>query len=100
MLPRRAPHALQVPILLRQPVQRIVALAPGPNEPGQGVGRAVIGVAAVLVNLSDGDLHGGMVFGLDDAVGRRALASGGGVSVWFLGVCFAVGLQNWGLDWG
>lgn len=32
------------------------------------------GVAAVLVNLGDGDLDGGVVVGLDDAVGGAALA--------------------------
>lgn len=30
--------------------------------------------AAVLVNLGDGDLDGGVVLGLDDAVGGAALA--------------------------
>ena len=32
------------------------------------------GVTAVLVNLGDGDLDGGVVVGLDDAVGGAALA--------------------------
>ena len=37
-------------------------------------------LTAVLVNLSDGDLDGGVVLGLDDAVGGRALP--GDVARW------------------
>lgn len=32
------------------------------------------GISAVLVDLCDGDLHRGVVLGLDDSVGGRALS--------------------------
>jgi hypothetical protein len=40
------------------------------------------GVAAVLVDFGDGQLHRGVVFGLDDAVGCRAFA--GDVAIFLL----------------
>ena len=56
------------------------------------------GVAAVLVNLGDGDLDGGVVVGLDDAVGGAALAGDVAViallaflSFWRLRMCCLVG---------
>jgi len=68
------PHVLEVTVALRQPVQRVIALAARAHKTAQGVGLVLAGVAAVLVDLGDGDLDGAVVVGLDDAVGGRALA--------------------------
>ena len=75
-LPLRTPtpHALDQPIPLRQPVQTVVALAHGPDEAAQGVDLVLARVAAAVVDLADGNLHRGVVFGFDDAVRRRAFA--------------------------
>jgi hypothetical protein len=70
-LPGRAPDALEEAILLCEPVEAVVALAHGADEAAQGVGLVLAGVAAVLVNLADADLDGGVVLGLDDASGGR-----------------------------
>jgi hypothetical protein len=70
-LPRRAPDALEEAILLCEPVEAVVALAHGAHEAAEGVDLIVAGVAAVLVNLADADLDGGVVLGLDDASGGR-----------------------------
>jgi len=74
LLPLRTPHSLQQPISLRQSIQAIIALAPTPHESTQRINLVLAGVSTVLVNLADGDLNAGVVFGLDDAVGGAALA--------------------------
>lgn len=68
------PDVLEETVTLSEAVQRVVALATGADETAQGVDLALIGETAVLVNLADGDLDGGVVVGLDDAVGGAALA--------------------------
>lgn len=95
-LPARAPHALQEAIPLRQPVHAVVALAHRAHEAAERIDLVLARVAAILVNLGDGDLDGccvcaqldtafscaysirddwrTVVFGLDDAVGGAALA--------------------------
>jgi hypothetical protein len=66
-----APDALEEAILLCEPVQAVVGLAHGADEAREGVDLVVASVAAVLVNLADGDLDGSVVLGLDDASGGR-----------------------------
>lgn len=73
-LARGGPHVLEVAITLGQAVEGVVALTAGTDETAQGIGLVLAGVAAVLVNLADGDLDRGVVVGLDDAVGGAALA--------------------------
>lgn len=68
------PDVLEVAVTLGEAVEGVVALATGTDEAAQSVGLVLAGVAAVLVNLADGDLDGGVVVGLDDAVGGAALA--------------------------
>ena len=68
------PHTLEVAVPLGEPVHAVVALAHRAHETAQGVGLVLAGVAAVLVNVADRDLGGGVVGGLDDAVRRGALA--------------------------
>jgi hypothetical protein len=67
----RTPDALEEAILLCEPVEAVVGLAHGADEATEGVDLVVTGVAAVLVNLADGDLDGSVVLGLDDASGGR-----------------------------
>ncbi|KAI6945477.1 hypothetical protein KC341_g103 [Hortaea werneckii] len=69
-----APHTLEVAVPLGEPVHAVVALAHRAHETAQSVGLVLAGVAAVLVNVADGDLGRGVVGGLDDAVRRGALA--------------------------
>lgn len=66
--PRPTPHTLQQPISLRQTIQRIIPLAHRPHETTQRINLVLTRVPAVLVYFADGNLHGGMVFGFDDAV--------------------------------
>ena len=68
------PHVLEVTVTLGQTVEGVIALATGADEAAESVGVVLAGVAAVLVNLADGDLDRGVVVGLDDAVGGAALA--------------------------
>lgn len=68
------PDVLEVSIALGQAVEGVIALAAGTDEAAKSVGLVLAGVAAVLVNLADGELDGGVVVGLDDAVGGAALA--------------------------
>ena len=68
------PDALEETITLGQSVEGVVALTHGADESAKGVDLVLSGVAAVLVNLADGDLDRGVVLGLDDAVGGAALA--------------------------
>lgn len=69
-----APDTLEETVLLGKAVQGVVALAHSPHEAAEGVGLVLASVTTVLVNLADGNLDGGVVLGLDDAVGGRALA--------------------------
>lgn len=69
-----APDALEETITLCQPVEGVVALAHRADEAAEGVDLVLAGVSAVLVDLSDRDLDGCMVLGLDDAVRCAALA--------------------------
>lgn len=70
-----APNALDEAVTLGQSVQGIVRLAHGTDEAAEGVDVVLAGDgAARLVNLGNGDLNRGMVLGLDNAVGGRALA--------------------------
>ena len=73
-LPRGRPDALEEAVALCEPVDGVVGLAHGADEAGQGVDLVLAGVAAVLVDLCDADLHRGVVLGLDDAAGGAALA--------------------------
>ena len=76
-----APDALEETVPLGEPVHGVVALGHGADETGEGVDVVLAGdLTAVLVNLGDGDLDGGVVLGLDDAVGGRALP--GDVARW------------------
>jgi hypothetical protein len=70
-----APDALEESVTLCQPVEGIVALAHSADEAGEGVDDVLaLDGAAVLVNLGDRNLARAVVFGLDDAARRRALA--------------------------
>lgn len=70
-----APDALDQTITLSQSVQGIVGLAHGTDEAAEGVDVVLAGYgAARLINLGNRDLNGGVVLGLDDTVGGRALA--------------------------
>lgn len=73
MLTRGGPDVLQQAILLRKPIQGVVALAHWPNETAQRIGDILTSIAAGLVNLSNGDLNGRVILGFDDAVGGTAL---------------------------
>ena len=68
------PDVLEVAVTLSEAVEGVVALAAGTNETAESVGLVLAGVAAVLVNLANGELDRGVVVGLDDAVGGAALA--------------------------
>ena len=69
-----SPDVLEVSVTLSEAVQGVITLTTGTDETAQSVGVVLAGVATVLVNLADGDLDGGVVVGLDDAVGGAALA--------------------------
>lgn len=68
------PNVLEVSITLSQSVHGIVRLSHSTNESAKSVDLVLASVSAVLVNLSDGDLDGSVVLGLDDAVCGAALA--------------------------
>jgi hypothetical protein len=68
-LPGRAPDRLEEAVLLCEPVHAVVGLAHGADEAAEGVDLVLAGVAAVLIDLGDADLDGGVVLGLDDASG-------------------------------
>ena len=68
------PDVLEVAVLLGKAVEGVVTLAAGTDETTESVGLVLAGVAAVLVNLANGELDRGVVVGLDDAVGGAALA--------------------------
>lgn len=65
---------MEIAIALEDPVDGVVGLTLGPDEAAEGVHLGLAGVAAVLVDLGDGELDRGVILGLDQAVGRRALA--------------------------
>lgn len=72
--PTPTPHTLQQAIPLRQPIQTIIPLSHRPHEATQRIDLVLARVAPVLIHLPDGDLHGGVVFGFDDAVRGGAFA--------------------------
>jgi len=67
------PHTLEEAIPLRQPVQAVIALGSRSHEAAKCIDLVLARVAACLVDLSNGNLHAGVVFGFDDAVGCAAL---------------------------
>lgn len=69
-----SPDVLEVTVTLGQTVEGVVTLTAGTDEAAESEGLVLAGVATVLVNLADGELDGGVVVGLDDAVGGAALA--------------------------
>jgi len=69
-----APHTLKQAIPLCKPVQRIIALATRTNKPTESINLVFASVTAVLVNLANRDLHGGVVVGFNDAVSSAAFA--------------------------
>jgi len=74
-LPLGAPDALEEAIPLGQSVEGIVALTHCSDEATQGVDDVLaLNGTTVLVNLGNRDLAGAVVLGLDNPVGRRALA--------------------------
>ena len=70
----RVPDTLEVAVPLGEAVHAVVALAHRAHEAAERVDLVLAGVAAVLVDLCDADLHRGVVLGLDDAAGGAALA--------------------------
>ena len=74
ILPASTPHTLQETILLRQPIDTVVALAHGAHKAAQRIDLVLASVAAVLVDFADGDLYRRVVFGFDDAVRGAAFA--------------------------
>ena len=70
----RVPDVLEEAVPLGEAVHAVVALAHGADEAAKSVDLVLASVTAVLVNLGDGDLDRAVVLGLDDAVGRAALA--------------------------
>ena len=73
-LPASAPYALQESIPLCQSVNAVVTLAHLAHEAAERKDVVLAGVAAVVVDLCDGDLDRGVVLGFDDAVCGGALA--------------------------
>lgn len=68
------PNTLQISIALRKTVKRVIGLTTSAHKSAERINLVFAGVAAVLVNVADGDLHGGVVVGFDDAVGCAAFA--------------------------
>lgn len=58
---------------MRQPVQAIVAFPPGAHKAAERICLVFARVPAVLIHLSNRDLHRGVVLGRDQAVGGTAL---------------------------
>lgn len=70
-----APDVLDKTVTLSQAVHGVVGLAHGADETAEGVDVVLAGDGTtVLVDLGDGDLDRAVILGLDDAVGRAALA--------------------------
>lgn len=59
-------------ILGGKAVERVIGLRLGADEAGEGVGGEGASVAAVLVNITNVDLNGGVVLGANEAVSGRA----------------------------
>lgn len=59
---------------MSQPVQAVVALSHRSHEAAERICLVVARVSAILVDLAHTDLDGSVVFRLDDATGRAALA--------------------------
>lgn len=96
-LPGSRPDVLQVPITLGETVERVVALAAGPDESAQRIRLVLTSVATVLVDFADGDLDRRVVVGFDDTVGGVALA--GHVALFFFllaGVIYLY-IHTWGI---
>lgn len=70
----RVPDTLKVAVPLGEAVHAVVALAHCAHEAAKRVDLVLASVTAVLVHLGDADLNRAVVLGLDDAVGRAALA--------------------------
>jgi hypothetical protein len=70
----RVPDVLEEAVALSEAVHAVVALTHGADEAAESVDLVLASVTAVLVNLGDRDLDRAVVLGLDDAVGRAALA--------------------------
>lgn len=68
------PDTLQISIALRKTVKRVISLAASAHKSAERIDAVLAGVATVLVNVADGDLHRGVVVGFDDAVGSAAFA--------------------------
>lgn len=68
------PNALQQPILLRQPIERIVPFAHSTHKPTEGVDLIIASISPGLVHFANRDLYAGVIFGFDDPVGGGAFA--------------------------
>ena len=69
------PDVLEQTVLLGKSVEGVVGLASGSDVAAQGVGDVLAwDGSALLVDLGDVDLDRGVVVGLDDSVGGRALS--------------------------
>ena len=68
------PDTLHESVSLRQSVEGVIALGSASYESAKGVDLVLAGISAILVDLSDADLYACVVLGLNDAVGRAALA--------------------------
>ena len=68
------PHIFQVAVPLGQTVEGVIALTASTDETAQGVSLILASVAAVLVDVTDGNLNRGVIVGLDDAVCGAAFA--------------------------
>jgi len=69
-----APYVLQQTISLRQSVQGIVALTHRSYKAAEGINLRLACESTILINFPNGDLHGCVVLGFDDAVRGAALA--------------------------
>lgn len=69
-------------VLLGQTHDAVVGLAHATDLAADGVGLGTVGLATGLgVHIHDAQLHGGVILGVDDPVGRRAAGKGIGWSV-------------------
>jgi hypothetical protein len=69
-----APDILQQTISLCQSVQGIIGLSHRANETAKSIDLALTSESTVLIDLSNGDLDGCVILGLDDSVGSAALS--------------------------
>jgi hypothetical protein len=70
----RVPDTLEETVALGEAVHAVVALAHCAHEAAKRIDLVLAGVTAVLVHLGNADLNRAVILGLDDAVGRTALA--------------------------